>query len=265
MLTNNTWIQGARLYYPEPEDNGSGAPSVETPETAPLPPAEETVTENEQGATETPQTSQPEQEEEQPQNDLRKEYSFEDSEEEETEKGTPSESKEETEYSVEFPENFVPTEEFARLLTPVGKELGIEGKLFGQAAAQVVEALQREELAQMEKSDKELKSEWGAEYKANKQEARRFYNWCLEKGELTKEDLRVFESPKGFKLLYRMSQLLGEKSSPSGISVTQGEIQWAESAMRDPNHPDYKALHDCDDHRFPEVVARYNRAKGIGF
>lgn len=55
----------------------------------------------------------------------------------------------------------MPTEDFTRLVTPVGREQGIDGKLFGEAAARVVEALQREEVERMAESDRALKEEWG--------------------------------------------------------------------------------------------------------
>lgn len=75
----------------------------------------------------------------------------------------------------------------------------------------------------------------------------------------------MFESPKGVKLLFRMGRLLGEQGAVEGRGAVQSESAWADAVSRDPSHPDYRALRDVDDPRFEEVVARYNRVRGIRF
>lgn len=262
------WMSGRGLFFPEPEAVGGEAGAEGADAAAPAGDAaseEDAETGSAEVGDDAPQEGSPAEVDAE---GLRREYSLADDEEgelEETVEDPPAGQKDAEAYAVEFPEHFVPTEEFSRLVTPVGRELGIDGKLFGEAAARVVEALQREEVERMAESDRALKEEWGADYKANKREARRFYKWCQEEGGLSAEDLRVFESPKGVKLLYRMSRRLGERGAVEGRGAVQSEAAWADAVSRDPSHPDYKALRDVDNPRFEEVVARYNRARGIRF
>lgn len=166
-------------------------------------------------------------------------------------------------YELAFPDGFSASPEFTALATPIAKELGLDGKQAGAYAAGVIQAIQQEEQANFRKTDAELKQKWGRDYGANKAEAQRFYNWCLEGGDFSKEDLRVFHSPKGVELLFKMSQRLGEKSTAQKPAAgKQSELEWAEAAYNDPKHPDYRALRDVDDPRFEQVRERYNRAKG---
>lgn len=169
-------------------------------------------------------------------------------------------------YKLEFPEGFQAGDAFTALATPVARELGLDGKKAGAYAAGVVQALQKAEQAEFVKSDAALKKEWGADYRANRAEAQKFYNWCLQESGLSKEDMRVFHSPKGVKLLYALSRRVGEKAQGTARDAgRQSERQWAHEAKTNPEHPDYKALRDVDDARFEEVTQRYNRAMGYGF
>lgn len=167
------------------------------------------------------------------------------------------------EYALTFPEGFNASPEFTSLATPIAKELGLDGKQAGAYAAGVIQAIQQAEQANFRRTDTELKQKWGSEYRANRAEAQKFYNWCLESGDFSSEDLRVFHSPKGVELLYKMSQRVGEGRSVTPPSAgKQSEQEWAEAAYNDPKHPDYRALRDVDDPRFEKVRERYNRAKG---
>lgn len=167
------------------------------------------------------------------------------------------------EYTLEFPDGFEAPDAFVALATPVARELGLDGKKAGAYAAGVVKAIQQAEQANFSKTAAELKEKWGRDYRANRAEAQKFYDWCRASGDFTDEELRVFHSPKGVELLYKMSQRLGEKSTAQKPDAAkQTELEWAEAASRDPNHPDYNSLRDPYDPRFEKNRERYNRAKG---
>lgn len=166
-------------------------------------------------------------------------------------------------YALEFPDGFEAPEAFVALATPVARELGLDGRKAGAYAAGVVQAIQQAEQANFSKTAAELKAKWGRDYRANRAEAQKFYDWCRASGDFSDEDLRVFHSPRGVELLFKMSQRLGEK--PAALrpdAAKQSELEWAEAASSDPNHPDYRALRDVDDPRFGKVRARFNAARG---
>lgn len=167
-------------------------------------------------------------------------------------------------YALEFPEGFQATAEFTSLATPIARELGLDGKQAGAYAAGVIRAIQQEEQANFRKTDAALKEKWGREYRANRAEAQRFYNLCLECGDFSPDDLRVLHSPKGVELLYKMSQRVGEgRSATPVVAGRQSDAEWAQAVYHDPRHPDYRALRDVDDPRFEKVRERYNRAMGL--
>jgi len=166
-------------------------------------------------------------------------------------------------YALEFPDGFEAPDAFVALATPVAKELGLDGRKAGAYAAGVVRAIQQAEQANFSKTAAALKEKWGRDYRANRAEAQKFYDWCRASGDFADEDLRVFHSPRGVELLFKMSQRVGEKSTAmKPDAAKQSELEWAEAASSDPNHPDYRALRDVDDPRFEKVRARYNAAKG---
>ncbi len=184
--------------------------------------------------------------------------------EEQTEQG--EQTQEEAEYSLTFSENFEAQPEFLELVTARAKAAGLDGKAAGAYTEGVIRAIQEQEYANMVKTDAELKADWGADYAANKREAKAFGVALMQRAGLTMQDMAVFQSPKGYRLLHELR--MATASAPAagiGRSATSDvDSSYAHEVMHNPNHPDYAAFHEgLSNPRFREVNERYNRAKGI--
>ncbi len=237
------------LRYPEPEASGSGSspspapadtPSPEpqvadtTPESTPEPPA----------APSTPQNEHPP-------------YNLEDTPADQPE-GEENSSENAT-YSISWPEGYSPNEEFAAIATREARMAGLSGDAAGKYTAAMVHALQEHQNAQLNAADAALKEEWGAEYESNLQNAKSFLRQIIKDGALDATSASFFESPKGMRLMHSLSQYVGESPLAIGKTNSAAEQEWARSAMNDPSHPDYVALHNWNHPRFREVNRRYNK------
>ncbi len=167
------------------------------------------------------------------------------------------------EYKVEYPEGWQDEAAFTEMVTPIARESGIDGKTFGKVTAQVLQAWSDAEYANMAKTDKELKEDWGADYDANMKAARAEAAFLKREAGLTDEDLRVFACPKGMRALYAISRTHGERAAAGTQGVSAGEKAWAEDVMKNPANPDYHAFHNVSDPRWRLVNERYNRAIGM--
>ncbi|MGN0868388.1 MAG: hypothetical protein ACI4O9_02540 [Akkermansia sp.] len=184
--------------------------------------------------------------------------------EEQEEQG--GDAQQEVEYSLTFSENFEAQPEFLELVTARAKAAGLDGKAAGAYTEGVILAIQEQEYANMVKTDAELKADWGADYAANKREAKAFGVALAQRAGLTMQDMAVFQSPKGYRLLHELR--MATASAPAagiGRSATSDvDSSYAHEVMHNPNHPDYAAFHEgLSNPRFREVNERYNRAKGI--
>ncbi len=164
------------------------------------------------------------------------------------------------EYALSFSEEFSPDPAFLNLVTPHAKELGIDPAQAGGLVERTIASIQQAEYANMVESDAALKKDWGAEYQSNKQAVESYKVQLREQAGLTKEDMAVFNSPKGYRLLHALMGVTQAKPTAGVGTSSATEASWARDAFNNPSHPDHKALHNPSDPRWAEVNARYNRA-----
>lgn len=170
-------------------------------------------------------------------------------------------SEEEQSYAIEWPEGYEATPEFEAVAAEAAKGSGLDGKAAGLYTSRVLDALNEAEVKNMERTDAELKEEWGSDYNTRMKECKSFLSRHAKESGLTNEDIAVLQSPKGFKLLYSFMKATGE--SPAHMGKADASTQsWAHEAMNNPAHPDYKALHEVNDPRHDEVTRRWYRAQG---
>lgn len=171
--------------------------------------------------------------------------------------------KEEESFELEWPEGYEATPEFAAVATEAAKGCGLTGKSAGAYTARVLDALQEAELRNVEKTDAELKGEWGSEYESRMKACKGFLARHAKRSGLTDTDVAVLQSPKGFRLLNSFMEALGESQAHGmGAAVSADEKSWADSVMKDSRHPDYEAFRDADHPRHEEVARRWYRAQG---
>lgn len=170
-------------------------------------------------------------------------------------------SEEEQPYAIEWPEGYEATPEFEAVAVEAAKGSGLDGKAAGLYTSRVLDALNEVEIKNMERTDAELKEEWGGDYNARMKECKSFLSRHAKQSGLTNEDIAVLQSPKGFRLIYSFMQATGE--SPAHMGKADASTKsWAHEAMNNPSHPDYKALHELNDPRHDEVTRRWYRAQG---
>ena len=167
------------------------------------------------------------------------------------------------EYSVEWPEGYEANEDLTNMVNAAARECGVTDKALGAYTAKMIEQLEAKQAALLAQDDADLKSAWGKDYLANKKAARDFMGRVMKEHGISAEEAKLMANPRGFKLLYALSQKLG--SAPAtGMERggAENERAWAEAAMSDRSHPDHKALKDIHDPRHKEVTRRYFRAHG---
>lgn len=165
------------------------------------------------------------------------------------------------EYSVEWPEGYEANEDLTSMVNTAAREVGVSDKALGAYTVRMIEQLEERQAAMLAADDAALKEAWGKDYLANKKAAKGFMQGVMKEHGISAEEARVFANPKGFKLLYALSQKLGGGSVHVG-NAKADEKAWAASALKDRSHPDYKALSDPKDPRHKEVTARWFRAQG---
>lgn len=191
-------------------------------------------------------------------------YNLDGDDDDETTETTEQTTEQAAEYAVEWPEDYAPNEAFSELVTPIAKDSGLSGKQFGEVTSKVVQALQQAEYANMEKSDAELKADWGAQYEANMKVAKKEAKWLMKEAGLTREDMAVLQSPKGMRLLYALATAHGERGAAGAAQVSASDKNWANEVMNNPSHPDYQAFFDPTHPNFKRLNARWNKINGIG-
>lgn len=173
----------------------------------------------------------------------------------------PDSEEDEQPYTIEWPEGYEATPEFEAVAAEAAKGSGLDGKAAGLYTSRVLDALNEAEMKNMERTDTELKEEWGSDYNARMKECKNFLSRHAKESGLTNEDIAVLQSPKGFKLLYSFMKATGESPAHMG-KADASTTSWAHEAMNNPAHPDYKALHELNDPRHDEVTRRWYRAQG---
>ena len=237
------------LRYPEPEDCGGGS-ATETADTQ--------ATEQQVADTTPEQTPEPPASSETPQNEPNP-YILEDEDPANTPEPNKPETQQDEPYAIEWPENYSPNDEFAAIAAREAQKAGLSGAAAGKYTAAMVHALQEHQNAQLNAADAALKEEWGAEYESHLQNAKSFLQQIIKDGALDATSTSFFESPKGMRLMHSLSQYVGESPLAIGKTNSAAEQEWARSAMNDPSHPDYVALHNWNHPRFREVNRRYNK------
>lgn len=195
--------------------------------------------------------------EETPEPEPKEDYSF-DEEPRDEPKGdedTPAE------YSVEWPEGYEANEDLTNMVNAAAREVGVSDKALGAYTVRMIEQLEAREAERLKADDADLKGAWGKDYLANKKAAKAFMQGVMKEHGISAEEAKAFANPKGFKLLYALSQKLGGGEVHVG-KVNADEKAWATAALSDRSHPDYKALSDPKDPRHKEVTMRYFRAQG---
>ena len=167
-------------------------------------------------------------------------------------------------YEVEWPEDFAASDDLTALTNEVARECGVSDKALGRYTAAMIGRIEARHVEQLAAADAALKQEWGRDYAANMKEARAFMSRQMKAHGLSAADVAEFATPKGFKVLYALSQSMGSKPTAGmqASATAQAEAAWAQAAMSDTSHPDNKALRDVTDPRHREGTARYFRAQG---
>ncbi len=243
------------------------APMPATPETTPTPATQEPTPqaadiENQQAETTQTETTQSETAAK-----MVNEYALDAGDEEASdtqEQGAEEGKGDDAPYALEFSEGTTIDEGLVGIATRHFKEMGADGKKAGACMERIIAEYQEAQLASMEKDDGELKQDWGENYAANKKAVRAGLKSLLQGAGLEMSDGAVFESPKGYRLAFKILKRAGLIDEPAA-GVTRGAgsegKSWADAAMRDSTHPDFAALHDMNHPRHAEVSARYKQIK----
>lgn len=198
--------------------------------------------------------------------EMRAGYSFDaPAAEPETQEATPAAESEAAPYALEFSDNFTPQDELLSVLTSKAQATGLSGRDAGAYTEAVISALQEQEYANMVQTDAELKRDWGSRYADNKKDVVRFAEDIRQRAGLTREDMAVLQSPKGFRFLHALMEATNGSQQAAGLERSAPSVgsSYAESIMNDPMHPDFRAFHDPSDARHRLVNDKYNRAVGL--
>lgn len=176
-------------------------------------------------------------------------------------------------YALAFDDSFTGDETLRNLLTETGKTHGlpVEGlsafikDMDTRMAAKAAEEQQAQEAA-MNEAWKKLDGEWGRDSDARQMRAVQMAGrLCRMAGveQSVFSEMGIADHPAMYKILDAVGRLLDEPALPvpPGRQEQQSRGE-ANRIMHDPEHPDYKAFHDCDDPRFGEVRAKYMRLMG---
>lgn len=200
--------------------------------------------------------------EETPEPEPKEDYSFDEEPRDEPKADDPKGDEDApAEYSVEWPEGYEANEDLTNMVNAAAREVGVSDKALGAYTVKMIEQLEAREAERLQADDADLKGAWGKDYLANKKAAKEFMQGVMKEHGISAEEAKAFANPKGFKLLYALSQKLGGGAVHVG-KVNADEKAWATAALSDRSHPDYKALSDPKDPRHKEVTARYFRAQG---
>ncbi len=172
---------------------------------------------------------------------------------------TPQTQQEEP-YALSFSEGFAPDAAFLNLVTPHCVAAGIAPDAAGKLLEQTVASMQEAEYSNMVASDAALKNDWGKDYSINKQAVESYKAEIRAKAGLSKDDMVVFNSPKGYRLLHSMMSATGAKPAAGLRAGSSSDKSWASDVMSNPNNPDHSAFHNPSDPRWGEVNSRYNSA-----
>lgn len=181
------------------------------------------------------------------------------------EQDEPEEEKGEDEpFNMEVPEGFELDDGLKAEYENIAKEMGLPGGKAGKYISKVIEADMEARAKQLEAQEKELRKEWGASFNDNVKAARTFCRQIAGRAGIDMRVMQVFASPAGFKLMYALSQAVGEPKVVTGAPSNQGTNEAEANRMiTDPSHPLYDAFYNQDDPRHEQANKTYNRLVGL--
>lgn len=176
---------------------------------------------------------------------------------------TNSENKDEI-YELTFGEDFAGGDELKNLLTEQAKTSGLPSDKASQFLGNVISKIRDAEVAELKASDAKLKEDWGKDYEANMKTAKAFAHKVASKAGLKMEDMAVFASPNGYRILNALAGTFEEGGivgAGNGTKVNPDDE--AKRMLSDPSHPLHDAILNPAHPRHKEANEQYNRLVGI--
>lgn len=119
--------------------------------------------------------------------------------------------------------------------------------------------MEEAELVTQAKDTKELRADWAKDFNANMDAVKAFAFKLRGKSGLTPEDMGPLQSAKGYRLLFALSQLVGEDNFVKGHTTPINDPQQeAHRMLTDPTHKYYDAMRDQTNPQFLEANRIYN-------
>ncbi len=267
----NPYIRTCRAPEEELPAGGTGTPPAQEPPPSAVPPAEpptnEPPADNPPPATPPPATPPPAPEDtvdfsldkeppppEKPSGEGKEEPPGDAKEEEQ---------KAEPEYVFELPDDIQVTDEFKAILKDQAKGSGLDGKAAGKYVSSVIKAMEEAERTTITKDTKSLREDWGKDFNANMSAVKGFASRLMKDSGLTPEDMTIFQTPKGYRLLHTLKQIVGEDTFVDGAADPVSDPQKeAQRMLTDPSHKYFKAIQDPTDPLFQEANHQYNKLVG---
>lgn len=173
------------------------------------------------------------------------------------------EQKAEPEYVFELPDDIQVTDEFKAILKDQAKDSGLDGKAAGKYVSSVIKAMEEAERSTIAKDTKSLREDWGKDFNANMDTVKTFAAKLRKDSGLTAEDMGPLQSPKGYRLLLTLKQMVGEDTFVDGSADPVSDPQKeAQRMLTDPSHKYFKAIQDPTDPLFGEANKIYNELVG---
>lgn len=170
----------------------------------------------------------------------------------------------EEEFVLEVPDGMELGDEWKERYASLAKEAGLPGGKAGKYISEVIKAELAEKAKQLDAQEVELRKEWGAKFNENVKTARAFARQIAGRAGVDMKLMQVFASPAGFKLMYALSQAVGEPGVVTGAPSNQGTNEAeAHRMITDPTHPLYHAFYNPEDPRYEEANRTYNKLVGL--
>lgn len=177
--------------------------------------------------------------------------------------GKEEEQKAEPEYVFELPDDILVTDEFKAILKDQAKDSGLDGKTAAKYVSSVIKAMEEAEHSTVAKDTKLLREDWGKDFNANMDAVKTFASKLRTESGLTAEDMAPLQSPKGYRLLLTLKQMVGEDTFVDGTAAPVTDPQQeARRMLTDPSHKYYNAIQDPTDPLFQEANRIYNKLVG---
>ncbi len=168
-------------------------------------------------------------------------------------------------YELAFGDDFAGGDELKSLLTEQAKTSGLPSDKASQFLGSVISRMRDAEVTELKASDAKLKEEWGKNYEVNMKTAKSFAHKIATKAGLKIEDMAVFASPNGYRILNALAGTFEEGgivgAGSNGTRVNPDHE--ARRMLSDPNHPLHDAILNPAHPRHKEANEKYNQLVGI--